>query len=258
MCQPATATPQEHSRTGHTKARHRDDQLRPVPRFIFPSLNIATPSMHVTRIIAIRHGETAWNVDTRIQGHLDIPLNEIGEWQAQQAGQALADESVDAIYSSDLKRAYATAEAVARTTRAPLHSTQGLRERSFGDFQGRTFAQIEAELPDQAMRWRKRDPEFIPGGGGESLTMLRTRIEHTVNELASQHPNEQIVLVAHGGVLDVLYRLATKLDLQAPRTWQLTNAAINRLLWTPDNGLALVGWADTEHLNQQSRDETHS
>ena len=214
--------------------------------------------MHATRIIAIRHGETAWNVDTRIQGHLDIPLNDTGLWQARQLARALADEPVAAIYTSDLQRARATAQAVADTTGAPLTPEPDLRERSFGHFQGRTFAQIEAELPDQAMRWRKRDPEFIPGGGGESLTMLRSRIEHTVNELASQHPNEQIVLVAHGGVLDVLYRLATKLDLQAPRTWQLTNAAINRLLWTPDNGLALVGWADTEHLNQQSRDETHS
>ena len=214
--------------------------------------------MHVTRIIAIRHGETAWNVDTRIQGHLDIPLNDIGEWQARQAAGALANESIDAIYSSDLQRAFATAQAIADTTNAPLIAKQQLRERSFGDFQGRTFAQIEAESPEDAMRWRKRDPEFVPAGGGESLTMLRARIDNAVNELAQQHPGEQIVLVAHGGVMDVLYRLATKLDLQAPRTWQLTNAAINRLLWTPDSGLTLVGWADTQHLNQQSRDEIHS
>ncbi|MBF5004072.1 histidine phosphatase family protein [Diaphorobacter caeni] len=215
--------------------------------------------MHVTRIIAIRHGETAWNVDTRIQGHLDIPLNDIGEWQARQAAGALANESIDAIYSSDLKRAFATAEAIAAATQAPLIANPQLRERSFGDFQGRTFTQIEAESPEDAMRWRKRDPDFVPAGGGESLTMLRSRIDAAVNDIASKHPGEQIVLVAHGGVMDVLYRLATKLDLQAPRTWQLTNAAINRLLWTPDSGLTLVGWADTQHLNQQqSRDEIHS
>ena len=63
------------------------------------------------------------------------------------------------------------------------------------------------------------------------------------------------MLVAHGGVLDMLYRLATGLDLQAPRTWQVTNASINRLLWTPQ-GLTLVGWADTQHLDTGSRDET--
>ena len=213
--------------------------------------------MQTTRIIAIRHGETAWNVDTRIQGHLDIPLNDTGLWQARQVGQALADEPVAAIYSSDLQRAYATAQAVAQATGAPLTPERGLRERGFGDFQGRTFQQIERESPEQALRWRKRDPHYTPEGG-ESLVTLRDRIERTVTALAQQHVGEQVVMVAHGGVLDVLYRLATRQDIQAPRTWQLANAAINRLLWTPD-GLTLVGWADTQHLDQiVVRDENHA
>lgn len=213
--------------------------------------------MQATRIVAIRHGETAWNVDTRIQGHLDIPLNTTGLWQADQVARALADEPIAAIYTSDLKRAHATAQAVARATGAPLTTHTGLRERSFGHFQGRTFAEIEAELPEDAHRWRKRDPHYAPEGG-ESLVTLRERIERTVALLAQQHLGEQVVMVAHGGVLDVLYRLATRQDIQAPRTWQLSNAAINRLLWTPD-GLSLVGWADTQHLDQQAaRDETHS
>ena len=213
--------------------------------------------MQATRIVAIRHGETAWNVDTRIQGHLDIPLNDTGLWQADQVARALADEPIAAIYTSDLQRAHATAQAVARTTGAPLTTHAGLRERSFGHFQGRTFAEIEAELPEDAYRWRKRDPHYAPEGG-ESLVTLRERIERTVAQLAQQHLGEQVVMVAHGGVLDVLYRLATRQDIQAPRTWQLSNAAINRLLWTPD-GLSLVGWADTQHLDhQESRDESHS
>ena len=213
--------------------------------------------MQATRIVAIRHGETAWNVDTRIQGHLDIPLNDTGLWQADQVARALADEPITAIYTSDLQRAHATAQAVARSTGAPLTTHIGLRERSFGHFQGRTFAEIEAELPEDAHRWRKRDPHYAPEGG-ESLVTLRERIERTVAQLAQQHLGEQVVMVAHGGVLDVLYRLATRQDIQAPRTWQLANAAINRLLWTPD-GLSLVGWADTQHLDQQAaRDETHS
>lgn len=213
--------------------------------------------MQATRIVAIRHGETAWNVDTRIQGHLDIPLNDTGLWQADQVARALADEPIAAIYTSDLQRAHATAQAVARTTGAPLTTHAGLRERSFGHFQGRTFAEIEAELPEDAHRWRKRDPHYAPEGG-ESLVTLRERIERTVAQLAQQHLGEQVVMVAHGGVLDVLYRLATRQDIQAPRTWQLSNAAINRLLWTPD-GLSLVGWADTQHLdNNALRDETHS
>ncbi|RYF74374.1 MAG: histidine phosphatase family protein, partial [Comamonadaceae bacterium] len=110
--------------------------------------------MQATRVIAIRHGETAWNVDTRIQGHLDIPLNDTGLWQASRVGDALADEPVAAIYTSDLQRAHATAQAVAGTTGAPLVTEPGLRERSFGQLQGRTFAEIEAELPNEARRWR--------------------------------------------------------------------------------------------------------
>lgn len=212
--------------------------------------------MDATRIIAIRHGETAWNVNSRLQGHLDIPLNDVGLWQARRAALALADEPIDAIYSSDLQRAWVTAQAIAETTQAPLTARQGLRERSFGVLQGHTFEELEAKEPEQAYRWRKRDPAFAPEGG-ESLIALRERITATTHALAAQHVGGQIVLVAHGGVLDVLYRAATRQDIQAPRTWQLGNAAINRLLWTPD-GLSLVGWADTQHLDNAVRDENHA
>ena len=131
----------------------------------------------------------------------------------------------------------------------------GLRERHFGEFQGRTFAEIEVELPEHAWHWRKRTPDWVPPGGGESLEMLRERILKTVNELAARHTGQQIVLVAHGGVLDILYRAATRLELQAPRTWQLTNTAVNRLLWSPQ-GLSMMGWGDTSHLDLLGKDET--
>ena len=210
--------------------------------------------MQATRIIAVRHGETAWNVDTRIQGHLDIALNDTGHWQARQVARALADEPLAAVYTSDLQRAHATAQAIAQASGAPLVAEPGLRERSFGELEGRTFAEIEADLPEPARRWRQRDPHFAPTGG-ETLVQLRERIAATTHRLAAQHTEQLIVLVAHGGVLDMLYRLATGLDLQAPRTWLVTNASINRLLWTPQ-GLTLVGWADTQHLDTGSRDET--
>ena len=209
-----------------------------------------------TRILAIRHGETAWNVDTRIQGHLDIPLNDTGLQQARHLGRTLAArDSLDAIYASDLSRAHTTASAIAQATGQTVTADPGLRERHFGEFQGRTFAEIEAELPDHAWHWRKRTPDWVPPGGGESLLMLRERIVGTVNALAARHPGQQIVLVAHGGVMDILYRAATRLDLQAPRTWPLTNTAVNRLLWTPQ-GLSLVGWGDTSHLDSLGQDET--
>ena len=200
-----------------------------------------------TRIIAIRHGETTWNVDARIQGHLDVPLNDTGRRQAALLAQALADEPIAAIYASDLSRAWETAQCLARALDVDVTSEKGLRERCFGDFEGKTFAEVEMLLPEQAMRWRKRDPEFAPPGG-ESLLNLRGRVIEAAERLAAEHPGELIALVGHGGVMDVLYREATRLDLQAPRTWALGNAAINRLLWSPQ-GFSLVGWADTQHLD---------
>ena len=203
--------------------------------------------MEATRIIAIRHGETAWNVGGRVQGHLDIDLNDKGRWQAQQAAQALAGEPIQALYASDLRRAHGTALAIASATGRTVQTDEGLRERCFGVFEGKTFAEVEAQWPDQAFSWRKRVPDFAPEGG-ESLLIFRERVLHTVYALAAQNTGNQIAIVSHGGVMDVLYRAATRQDLQAPRTWQLGNAAINRLLWTPE-GLSLVGWADEQHLD---------
>lgn len=213
-------------------------------------------SAQATRILAIRHGETLWNVDSRIQGHLDISLNETGRWQAERLGMALKDEPIAAIYASDLSRAHDTALAVSRHTGVPVQPEPGLRERSFGEFEGRTFAEIEKELPEQAQRWRQRDPAFAPAGG-ESLLMLEARVLSVAARLAAQHPGEQIALFAHGGVMDILYRAATRLDLQAARTWALGNTAINRLLWSPE-GFSLVGWADVQHLSEGTLDESSS
>ncbi len=204
--------------------------------------------MQVTRILAVRHGETAWNRDTRIQGHTDIDLNAHGRWQAAQLAQALRDEPIHAFYASDLSRAFETAEAVAQVHGQTVNQHTGLRERHFGSFEGRTWAEVESDFPEEARAWRTRVPDFAPMGG-ESLLQLQTRVVQTVSELAARHPGQQVLMVAHGGVLDILYRAATRLDLQAPRSWQLTNTAINRLLWTPE-GLSLVGWADTRHLDE--------
>jgi len=199
-----------------------------------------------TRLIAVRHGETAWNVDTRIQGQLDIGLNETGVWQAQRAGAALADEPIGVVYASDLSRAWQTAQAIAEPHGLTVQPEPRLRERAFGQFEGMSFAEIEAALPVQAKLWRERDPEFEPDGG-ESLLVFRDRVTGVAAELAARHPGKLVVLVAHGGVMDVLYRAATRQELQAPRTWQLGNAAINRMLWTQE-GFSLVGWSDIAHL----------
>ncbi len=203
--------------------------------------------MNLTRLIAVRHGETAWNVEARLQGQLDIPLNDRGREQARRAARWLAEDAPDVVVSSDLARARATAEAIATFNRCPLLTDPGLRERSFGSFQGFTHAEVAERWPEQSLRWRQRDPDFAPGDG-ESLRVFHARCVETFDRIVDQHAGKTIVMVAHGGVLDCLYRAASRVDLDAPRTWQLDNAAINRLLHTA-SGLTLVGWNDTGHLD---------
>jgi probable phosphoglycerate mutase len=122
-------------------------------------------------------------------------------------------------------------------------------------FEGKTFDEIHQTWPEHAQNWRRRIPEWKPPAGGESLLELRERVTRTITTLAARHPGEQIVVVAHGGVLDVLYRVATGQEVNSPRTWELPNGAINRLLWTPQ-GLTLVGWSDTQHLDNAPADES--
>jgi probable phosphoglycerate mutase len=204
------------------------------------------PHSQLTRIFAIRHGETAWNVDTRIQGQLDIPLNDTGRWQAARLAEALAGEELHAVYASDLSRAQATGAVLAQRLGLPIGLHPGLRERHFGIFQGHTHAEVEQRWPDAARRWRQRDPAFSPPEG-ERLADFYERCVATARELAQRHPGQAVALVAHGGVLDCLYRAATHQALNAPRSWSITNAGINRLLHG-EQGFSLVGWGDTGHL----------
>lgn len=209
-----------------------------------------------TRVVAIRHGQTDWNLASRVQGHCNIGLNDCGRWQAQQVARALADEPFDAVYASDLDRARDTARALARHAATELRLDSGLRERNFGVFEGLTYAEIEQRLPDAARRWRRRDAGFGPDGG-ETLQSFCDRAVGCVAALAARHRGQHIAVVTHGGVLDALYRAATRLPPEAPRTWSIANASINRLL-ASDDGLVLVGWDDTGHLDaplpHESRD----
>jgi len=209
--------------------------------------------MQSTRIIAIRHGETDWNVQTRIQGHIDIELNAHGVWQASRLPLGLAHEEIAHVYTSDLSRAKMTAHAFAKPMGLATTEVRDLRERHFGVFEGITWQELEERHPSEARAWKSRDPHWTPAEG-ESLEMLRARIVNVIERLASQHLGEQIAMVTHGGVLDVLYRLATHQFDQSPRTWTLGNTFINRLLWSKE-GLHLVGWGDNAHLEKAQQAE---
>lgn len=206
-----------------------------------------------TRLVLIRHGETAWNRATRIQGHTDIPLSPLGLAQAERLAEALADEPLAAIYASDLSRARQTADALARVHELPVRLDAGLRERAFGRFEGLSWDEIAQDFPEDAARWRRREPDFAVGGG-ESLNSFSARCLDAARRAAAAHPGASIALVAHGGVLDCLYRAATRVALAAPRSWQLGNATINRLLATTE-GFTLVGWNDDRHLAGLTADD---
>lgn len=199
-----------------------------------------------TRVFVLRHGQTAWNAERRLQGQLDVPLDDTGRWQAARLAEALADEGLVAIYSSDLQRAHATAMALAVATGLAVRTHTALRERSFGCLEGLSYAEIDARFPVDALHWRQRDLRFAPGGG-ETLPGFLQRCVPFVAQLAGGHPGQAIAVVAHGGVLDCLYRSAAGIALDAPRTWQLNNATINRLLYTGADAV-VVGWDDHHHL----------
>jgi probable phosphoglycerate mutase len=210
--------------------------------------------MQATRVLAIRHGETAWNAEARIQGHLDIPLSPVGEAQARRLARALGGEDLAAVYTSDLTRARQTAEPLALALGLEPRPDPRLRERAFGRFEGLTFREIEERFPGDHRRWRERDPDYGPRGG-EVLADFYARIVATVADLCAAHPGGAIAVVAHGGVLDCLYRAAARVDLRATRTWALANASVNRLLHTPE-GFTLIGWGDTLHLEDPTLDES--
>ncbi|KVT62022.1 phosphoglycerate mutase [Burkholderia ubonensis] len=214
--------------------------------------------MATTQILFIRHGETAWNRIKRIQGHIDIPLADSGLAQAQRLAVRLARETcngarVDAIYSSDLMRAQQTAQPAADALGLPLVLRAGLRERAYGIFQGHGSTEIEARFPDAYAAWQTRDPGFEPEGG-ESQRAFYHRVLHTLEPIVAAHPGGRIACVAHGGVLDCVYRFANGLDLAAPRNYQLLNTSINVVDYV-DGRANVVQWADVSHLDETSDDD---
>jgi len=206
-----------------------------------------------TRLLIVRHGETDWNVAGRLQGQLDLPLNATGRTQAAQAAAALASEPLAAIYASDLARAWDTAAPIAATQGLAARPEPGLRERHFGHWQGATRAEIAGRSAQDAAHLKARTPDFTPSGG-ESLRTFAQRVQATVEALATRHAGQTLLLVTHGGVLDVLYRLAHGLALDAPRGWDVPNAGLNQLRWR-DGRLWVEGWGDVDHLMDEARDE---
>jgi probable phosphoglycerate mutase len=215
------------------------------------------PDNPSTNILLIRHGETAWNAERRLQGHLDIALNTEGERQAQALADALADERIDLVVASDLSRARQTAAAVATRHGMQVQVDPGLRERCYGGFEGLLYAEIEARFPSEFAAWQGReiDAALPPGGNrGETFRQFHQRAVEAILGWAAAHPGKTVALVAHGGVLECAYRCALGLPLETPRDFKVHNASINR--FTVSGGaLVLQSWGEVEHLRQGVLDD---
>ena len=210
-------------------------------------------SMAYTHLIVIRHGETAWNRERRLQGQLDVPLNDTGRAQARALAAALTGEPIDAIYASDLGRALETAAPLAEALGLAVRPERNLRERCYGDLQGMTYAEVAEQRPEDFARWQARVPDYAPRGG-ESLLTFQERTVEIALSLSRRHPGERRAVVAHGGVLDCLYREATGMTLEAPRQHELLNASVNRLR-SDSTHLTLLQWGDVNHLSALALDE---
>jgi probable phosphoglycerate mutase len=211
----------------------------------------------MTELLLIRHGETAWNAERRLQGHLDIALNAEGERQAAALARALANEPLDAIFSSDLQRAWQTAHAVAAPRDMPIIVDPGLRERCFGAFEGLLYDDIQSRFPDAHAAWKARAPAVrYPAGQhvAETLDEFFARVAGALARLLQDRAYRKVALVTHGGVLDCIYRMANRLDIAQPRDFDVFNASINRVQWT-SAGMRVLQWAEVAHLSAAALDE---
>jgi probable phosphoglycerate mutase len=218
---------------------------------------MSASSTQTTNIILIRHGETAWNAERRLQGHLDIALNPEGERQAATLATALARERIDLIVASDLLRARQTADAVASAQGIPVRLDPLLRERCYGGFEGLLYAEIEQRFPIEFAAWQRRDVDAaLPLGAnrGETFRQFYSRSLQAILGWAGAHPGRTLALVAHGGVLECAYRAALGLPLETPRDFRIDNASINRFSLT-DGVLALHSWGEVEHLREGALDD---
>ncbi|ERM97352.1 phosphoglycerate mutase-like protein 4 isoform X2 [Amborella trichopoda] len=212
------------------------------------SSEIGTLPPDVTEIVVVRHGETTWNASGRIQGHLDVELNEVGLQQAIAVAERLSKESeIAAVYSSDLKRAFDTAKIIAEKCKlAEVILDPMFRERHLGDLQGVVWREAAKINPKayQALVSSKTDQE-IPGGG-ESLDQLFKRCTSCLERLSNEHKGKRVVVVTHGGVIRALHKRAG--PSRVPQPGKIMNASINIFHLSCDYEWIIKSWGDVSHL----------
>lgn len=205
------------------------------------------------RLFLIRHGQTAWNAGSRAQGHVDIPLDETGQHQAALLGQGFANETVARVLCSDLGRAIETARPIADATGAPMEVLPALRERSFGDWEGMSFAQIAAAI-DVAQAVQGLDRFGVRPPNGESLEDVWARLAPVVVRL--HRIEEPTAVVTHGGTASLLMAQMLGGPLTMSRAFRFQNTGITELSRMPDGQWTLARYNDIRHLESVHRFET--
>jgi len=203
--------------------------------------------VNATTLVLVRHGETAWNAEGRVQGQTDVPLNEVGRAQAQALVPVLAAQRFEAIYSSDLLRVRETARPTARALGLEVSLDAGLRERHYGMFETLTYVECRERFPIEFERFREKELAF-DFGTGESLQLFHQRALATVGAIAARHASKTVLVFTHGGVLEMLYREATARGLRSARDFEIPNAAINRFEFGAGRW-QLRAWAEAAHLD---------
>ena len=204
--------------------------------------------MTTTQFCLVRHGETDWNVERRLQGHTDIALNERGLKQATQMAKALQaiDLQFDVLYTSDLQRAAQTAQAIEKVFGVSAITHQALRERNLGALQGLTTKEAP-ELEPKLWGTHLSRSLHEELRGGESIFQFATRIRGVLEQIRDKHVGKTILLVSHGGALDMMYRIASNQALDADKVVSVPNASLS---WISHDGQSwkVNNWADTSHL----------
>lgn len=202
--------------------------------------------MKATRLVLVRHGETAWNAEGRVQGQTDVLLSEIGHAQARALAEALAGERFAALYSSDLERVRQTAAPAAERLGLEVRLDARLRERHYGIFETLTYLEAKQRLPEEYARFKAKELDY-DFGTGESLRAFYERSIACIAEIAARHAGEELLVFTHGGVLDMVYRRANALSLSARREFEIPNAALNRIE-VAAAGWRVLEWAGRAHL----------
>ena len=183
-----------------------------------------------TRLLLVRHGQTAYNAEVRFMGQLDIPLDAIGRVQAQAVARRLSAERPAAIYCSGLSRAFDTAMAIhdANPSHPEVRIDGRLTEGGFGEWQGKTYDSLKANDAERLAKWEADRRQFAPPGG-ESLVEISERVRRVYDEICLDNSGKTVIIVAHGGSLQVLLTLALQIPLE--HYWQLwvSNASVSEL-----------------------------